>query len=523
MATTRGWEIKGNILNCINYVLDIKNSKEKTEDGLFTVNSGENISSAMYGYEWNLEQANNDSNVVGYHLQFSMPAGEGTADDCLALAEEWIKSISNDQAKYVIAVHTNTNNIHAHIVCDYYLKDGKPWNIYFKKSKDRFRAAADRICQKYGFSTLEETKAKGQHYFEYMNDKIDTNRDVLKKVLDDAVKKVRTYDELKEYLTALGFKVYDNQNKLDKNNFIFTANAEKLNIKELSDGNYFLRIPRESNYIKVDAENFEWIKDDHKTAKIKIPIDKKVKLYTKDGKFLKEKLAESLKQNFEDKSQGGRKGLRIKVPDSKRIIRTDRLEKNEDGEGYSFDEIIKRIEENGRTTTDPFIKEVIKNKDDYKKNINDRTKVFEKAGVKIDKTASSLYRSAKQERYFKWKSESVMKRMDKLNYEALLEKDRQNIKLLKNRRSTLQNDIDEINRDLNKVNVEIENLMKQRMEGVVNISDEEVDKYITENRDSLLEQKELLRKQIRLYSERINKAEESERQKRRYRDREIER
>ena len=522
MATTRGWEIKGNILNCLNYILDIKNDEEKTEQGFFTSNSYGTKSSSIHGYKWKAEQDIKQSSVVGYHLQFSLPSGEGTPEDCLALAEEWIKTISNDKAKYVIAVHTNTNSIHAHIVCDYYLKDGKPWHIYFKKSKERFRAAADRICEKYGFSTLEQTKAKGQHYFEYMNDKIDTNRDVLKKVLDEAIPKVASYQDLKEYLSALGFKVYDNQNKVNENNFIFTADAESLKIQKQKDGSYMIRIPRQSNFIKVDEENFEWVNDYHKTAKVKIPIDKVVNVYSKEGDFLGDELANKLKSDFEDKTKDGRKGLRIKVPDAKRIIRTDRLDKNEKGEGYSLDEIIERISKNGKSFSDPTIINVINNKDDYKKNMEDRTRVYEKAGIKIDKTASNLYKSAKQERYFKWKSESVMKRMDRLNYEALMEKDRQNMSLLKQRRQTLRNDITDVNMDLEKVEIEIENLMKQRMEGVINISDDEIDRYIKENRDPLLQQRERLQNQIRLYSERINKAEESERKKHKNKD-EVER
>ena len=60
------------------------------------------------------------------------------------------------------------------------------------------------------------------------------------------------------------------------------------------------------------------------------------------------------------------------------------------------------------------------------------------------------------------------------------------------------------------------------MEGVINISDDEIDRYIKEKRDPLLQQRERLQNQIRLYSERINKAEESERKKHKNKD-EVER
>ena len=41
MATTRGWAMKGNIVNLVNYILDIGNGEEKTDDGLYvSCNSG---------------------------------------------------------------------------------------------------------------------------------------------------------------------------------------------------------------------------------------------------------------------------------------------------------------------------------------------------------------------------------------------------------------------------------------------------------------------------------------------------
>ena len=32
MATTRGWAMKGNIVNLVNYILDIGNGESKTEN-----------------------------------------------------------------------------------------------------------------------------------------------------------------------------------------------------------------------------------------------------------------------------------------------------------------------------------------------------------------------------------------------------------------------------------------------------------------------------------------------------------
>lgn len=504
--------MRGNIVDAVSYILDIKNGQEKTEGGIFQCNSEGNTSSLFNSFVWKSRHLHRPMEKVGYHLQFSLPVGEGNADDCLMLAEEWIKTISNNKAKYVIAVHTNTHSIHAHIICDLYDNDGKEWIIFWKRDKNRFRAAADRICKQHGFSVLEETKAKGQHYFEYMNDKTDSNRDFLKKILDDAIPRVASYDDLKDYLDSLGFRVYDNKSVVDENNFIFTADKKALNIEKVGDDSYQIRIPGKSERVQVDAENLVWLKE-NKTARISIPVDKTVSLYSSNGEYLEDVSVSLLKKDFEEKHKDKRSGLRIRVPDSKRVIRTDRLDRNDNGEGYSFDEILERIKNNGVAFTDSTIKDVIQNRNDFKKNMDARTQIFERAGVKLERTSSTLYKSVKQERYYKWKAESVMRQMDKMSYNALLEQDRNNINLLKNRRNVLQDEINKVNESLSEIDESLNSLSQQRIEGIIQISDEEVEKYIDENRNPLVEQKAKLQEMIRLYSERINKAEESEQKK----------
>ena len=129
----------------------------KTDNGKYVLTSSSNRPMAE-AFEWKCNQSNNQSESGGFHFQLSLPSGEGSAEDCMELAREWIETISNGKAKYIIAVHTNTNNIHAHIAVDKYLKDGKVWDIYWKRDQKRFREISDRICVKHGFSVLEETR-----------------------------------------------------------------------------------------------------------------------------------------------------------------------------------------------------------------------------------------------------------------------------------------------------------------------------------------------------------------------------
>lgn len=415
MATTRGWAMKGNIVNLVNYILDIGGGEEKTENGLYVLSSSGDFPMAT-AYKWKTEQIKHDSNSVGYHFQLSLPTGEGTAEDCMMLAEEWINAISDEKANYIIAVHTNTNNIHAHIAANYYLNDGKPWRIYWKRDQKRFREISDRICVKHGFSVLEETRNRSQTYFEWLGEHSDNNRDVVKKIMDTVIPKVASYNDFKNYMECMGFKIYDDMKSTDANVFQFTVNVKLIHEEE--DGSYMVRIPYDTQYVRVEPEEFEWLTED-KTARITIPIDKDVSVFDSSMAYKGLKDAEELKRLFEDKTKGKRKGLRIRMPESKYIVRTNRLEPNEDGLGYSLEDVMQRINNNGRIINTQDIQSALDSQGDFNKVMQARRNLYESANVKFDPT-TTLFKSVRQESYFRWKATEVQKVMDRMNYRMML-------------------------------------------------------------------------------------------------------
>lgn len=511
-------------MDAINYVLDLKHHESKTNGGIYATSSYEDVSPLVASYKMKMnsirykskETSGTKKKNIGYHLQFSMAPGEGTPEDCLKMAEEWINSISDGKANYVIAVHTDKPSIHAHIIVDSVLKDNRFWKIYWKRDKKRFRAAADRICRKYHYSVLEETMEKGRNYFEWMEDhKTDNNRELLKRVLDKAIEKVASYEDLKLYLEKLGFKLQDNL-KMEKSNvFRFTADIKL--IEKTIDGEYLIRVPYSKNKIRVEPEYFKWLKEG-KTAEINLPIDKDVMYYEPDGSYLGFIRSEELKRSFDDKTRKGRSGLRIKIPGSKRWIRTKFL--SEDG-AYSLDQILKRIQENGRSQTDPYIRDFIHGESNYDETQEFRRNLFQEADVHMDFNNSTIYRSLKQENYFKWKSNEMNKLMDRYKYENLLEKDRKNIDQLKARRDTLSKELRILYQDIENLDKKINSMMLDQIEGVLTMSDKEIENYIKENKEPLEARKEELKKMIHLYNERIDKVENQTQQQNKKRERVI--
>lgn len=300
MATTRGWKLRGNIQTALDYILDLKHGEAKTNAGIYTAASPGAGSCYRAGYSFKQKRINmdNPSKNVGYHFQFSLPRGEGTAEECLAAAEEWINMISGAMADYVIAVHTDTSNIHAHIVTDYYLKDGKPWAIYWRRDKHRFRAAADVICKKYGFSVLEKTSEKGRSYYEWMQKmNPDSDRMMLKKILDYAIPRVKSFDDLKKYLEALGFKVF-----YSKDRGLYSFFSDKEFVKRQPEGNYLVKLLRNNYFIEVDPVYLKWIKSDTK-AKITLPLNGDVKCFDENMFFIGVKKVNDLKNETDPNYQ----------------------------------------------------------------------------------------------------------------------------------------------------------------------------------------------------------------------------
>ena len=149
-----------------------------------------------------------------------------------------------------VCVHTNGNNIHTHFMISAWNRDGYKWNDCHA-TKRMIRKASDALCKEYGLSVLEGTKdmklvsykdAKGEtHYYEptdrknelinkrrngeistddvnsYRNtaayepiaEELLTNRDTVKRDIDNLLPHCLSYEELLMRLRELGYKIND--------------------------------------------------------------------------------------------------------------------------------------------------------------------------------------------------------------------------------------------------------------------------------------------------------------------------
>ena len=227
---------------------------------------------------------------------------------------------------------------------------------------------------------------------------------------------------------------------------------------------------------------------------------------------------EKLNQAFEDKTKKGRDGLRIKIPGSQRAIRTKYLD--EEG-NYTLEMLTKRIKQNGRYETDPEVQNLIDHPDDYTQVEQQRRDLFQQAEIHMDFLKSTVYRSIRQENYFKWKSEQMVKKMDKFNYESVLEKDRKNLNVLESRKGQLSKELKTIYQDIKRFDEQVNQIMLDQIENVVNAEDMDLETFIKENRVPLEQRKFESKKMISLYNDRISNAKQQEQKKQKQQQREI--
>lgn len=514
MATIRCWALHGNINNAINYVIN----PNKTDNGMLVESTSQRPE--ISGYCWKAQEKirpeyeGDFTDIVGYHFQQSFEAGSITPDEALEISKEWIEKITGGQHDYVLAVHIDqadrkkNPHIHTHIIINPRNKvTDKKMQIFYKKDIPTFKEISDRICVEHGKKVLREPKGQGKTYYEWMlENQGDSLKEVISKTIDTVIPKVKDYDEFKMYLTKLGYEIEDGlNNQPDPDIFEFTADISLFNDKLSTENNYYIRIPSTNDYISVPKKKGRWLQNDV-TYSLKFGLDERLVRYDSDGLPKAEITGEDLRSYFEDKTREsiGRKGLRIKVPHSKKFIRCQNIKSNEDGDGYSLNEVIERIENNGRYASDPEVLKLIGSDQVTKDSLN---RFYEEANIRTKWMNSKYYKMSKKERYIDFKTNEIQNRLNEIHERRKGADDILVIDELKKNRSALQNDLREINTELSKQEAYYEQIQMDRLADLLEASEKEIEEYAVINIVPLQETRRKLKDEISSLSLRINRAE----------------
>jgi len=146
--------------------------------------------------------------VIAYHLRQSFVPGEITPEEANRIGQELARRFTNGKHAFVVATHTDKHHIHNHIIWNSVSLDCSRKFRNFWGSSKALRRLSDTICIENGYSIVDNPKAKGKSYDQWMGDKKPSQRDELRNAIDTALgKKPATFEELIQLLQEAGWEV----------------------------------------------------------------------------------------------------------------------------------------------------------------------------------------------------------------------------------------------------------------------------------------------------------------------------
>ena len=146
-----------------------------------------------------------------YHLILSYKPGEITPELALQVATEFAEQYLSDY-ETVIAVHTDREHIHAHIVFNSVsCITGRKYHVSNGDYYRQIRGVSDRLCRKYGLSVVieDEEQPKGVSYIEWLRHSrgLPTYRSMLEADLRAAIESATCLGDFYMIMEHMGYEI----------------------------------------------------------------------------------------------------------------------------------------------------------------------------------------------------------------------------------------------------------------------------------------------------------------------------
>lgn len=264
MASVKIWPINqsAGVRNSVKYIANKEKSTNKTESeldrstGYISDGSKTFQGELVYGYLCTPETASEDFELIkeinlanvgktreddtgatALHYVVSFAADDDiTPEEALEFGKELIKKLGNHQA--VIAVHTNTDNLHIHTIFNSHTSN--PIEDYGKITKMKYdrkdssylelREYVNEMCRERGLSVIEQNDSRGVSWREAKDAKKENPvmfKNIIKKSISEAIYTSNSWSEFKNTLKDKGIEVNERGNTVsyklenkDMNQFI---------------------------------------------------------------------------------------------------------------------------------------------------------------------------------------------------------------------------------------------------------------------------------------------------------------
>ncbi len=173
MAVTSIHAIKATEWAAIRYITDA----DKTVNGLYVSSYGCRADSAGASEDFRAvrNSGTGRTKILAHHIIQSFEHGEITPEKAMQVSEELCDKLLQGKYQYVLAVHTDKEHIHSHIIFNNTnMYNGLSFTTEHNQGKVKERSWAkvreisDEICEKYGLSVIEENEnSKGVSHYEH--------------------------------------------------------------------------------------------------------------------------------------------------------------------------------------------------------------------------------------------------------------------------------------------------------------------------------------------------------------------
>lgn len=258
MATTSIHSITTTPVRALAYISNI----EKTEQGNLIDSYMCHTQADVAAKEFKDVQKNigtGNSKVLAQHIIQSFKPGEITPEQAFEIGKKLCERLLKYQYQYVLAVHTDKEHIHCHIIFNNTnLENGKTFetleNKGQKKSWETLRETSDKLCKEYNLNVIEEPKNKGKSWYEWdINNKGLSWKSQLKFAIDNCIMESEDFDEFLRLLREKNIEtVYNPDHVIDLK---FRMEGQERFARSRTLGWYY-----ETNQIRKRIEQYQFFK-----------------------------------------------------------------------------------------------------------------------------------------------------------------------------------------------------------------------------------------------------------------------
>ena len=202
MAVTSIHSIKATDWAAIRYITN----GDKTVNGLYVQSYACRSDSAGASEDFRTVRNNGTgrTRILAHHIIQSFEHGEITPEKALQVSVELCDKFLEGNYQYVLAVHTDKEHIHSHIIFNNTnLYSGLSFTTEHNQGKVKERAWAklrqisDDICEKHGLSVIKEPeKGQGISHFEHEHEKLGTSwKAKLRELLSEIIAYSKDFDD----------------------------------------------------------------------------------------------------------------------------------------------------------------------------------------------------------------------------------------------------------------------------------------------------------------------------------------